>query len=359
MIPLKLVETIFHKYWAIVLPVLIVPILVMGVTSKSDTYMSTSVVWTSNPVVGEKPALGSNNPYLSPAQNQAQAINDLLSTRAFRGQVAIDAGLIHANPDDATLRRGAARVDATAAATGVNLVTVSAFSPSPVIAKAVVQGVINQYLSRATAAIESDSTVSIDYYTHQLAVANQALETTSADLAAYLRSNPRATDPTNPASQEPAYRAMVEKVDSQSGLVASLQEALQAIQLRAASAPQTQASMFSVQDAATQPEAPLPVSITSKYGMPAAGAMLGLFIGLTYLYVSYRTDHTIRSAEDLRDVPIPLLGSVPQLQPAPLWARYTPAAWFIRWRRRDFARKTAASITSGAGPGPALPEVTP
>lgn len=346
MIPLKLVETIFHKYWALVLPLVLVPLIVMSFTTRPDNYLSSAVVWTSNPIAGEKLAVGSNNPYLSPAQNQAQAVNDLLSTKAFKAQVAIRAGIIPASADAATVRRGVARVDASAAASGVNLVTISAMSPSSAAAQAVVTAIIEEYLARATTTIESDSTVSLDYYSQQMTLAQDTLNKTSAQLAEYVRANPRATDPTNAASQEPAYRALVQQVNSQTALVNSLRESLQAIQLRAASAPQTQASMFAVQDPASRPEAPLPVSLKSRYGFSVAGAMLGLFIGLTYLYVSYRTDHTIRSAEDLGDIQVPLLGSVPQLQPGPLWARYTPLAWFIRWRRPDFARKTAAAITT-------------
>ncbi len=346
MIPLKLVETIFHKYWALVLPVIFVPIVVLALTSKPNQFQSTSVVWVSNPVASERPVLGANNPYLTPAQNQAQAITDLLSTRAFRVQVAIDAGIVAPTADESTVRRAAAHVRASAYSTGVNLVTVSAIHPSNNVAQAVVAGVINQYLARATATLESDSRVSAEYYTQQLTLAQRTLTAKSAELSEYIRANPRAADPTSPASAEIAYRTLLDQVDSQSALVALIEESLQAIQLRAASAPQTQASMFSVQDAATLPAAPLPVSITSKYGMPLAGMVLGLTIGATYLYVSYRTDHTIRSAEDLTTLDVPLLGSVPQLQAAPVWARYTPLAWFIQWRRKDFARKTAASISS-------------
>jgi capsular polysaccharide biosynthesis protein len=357
-IPLKLVETIFHRYWALLLPVIIVPLVALALTTKSSQYQSSAVVWASNPVATEKPALGSNNPYLSHAQNQAQAVNDLLSTRSFRAQVAIDAGLIPSNADEETLRDGAARVKAWANPSGANLITISATAPSNEHAQAIVTAIIDQYLARATAAIESGSAVSIEYYNQQIAIAQQALDAASAELSAYLRSNPKAIDPTSIASQDVAYQVLREQVDSQSNLVASLQEAVQAIQLRAASAPQTQGSMFAVQDPASLPLAPVPVSLTSRYGLPAAGMMLGLFIGLAYVYVAYRTDHTIRSAEDLSGMSIPLLGSVPQLQVAPLWARYTPAAWFIRWRRKDFARKTATSISIGYPTSVPAPEVS-
>lgn len=358
MIPLKLVETIFHRYWALALPIIVVPIIVLGLTSKPNQFQSTAVIWVSNPVASERPVLGANNPYLSPSQNQAQAVTDLLSTRAFRAEVAIAAGIIPPTADERTQRRAASLVRASAYSTGVNLVTVSAVSPSGKLSQAVVSGVISEYLERATVTLESDSKVAAQYYTQQLAVAQEAFNARSAQLAEYIGSNPRATDPTNPASQAIAYRTLVEQVSTQSALVQSLQQSLQAIQLRAASAPETQTSMFAVQDAPSLPENPLPVSMTSQYGMPLAGMMLGLCIGSAYLYVVYRTDHTVRSAEDLADLQVPLLGSVPQLQPAPLWARYTPIAWFLRWRRKDFARKTAASISNSRPLGAAqTPEV--
>jgi capsular polysaccharide biosynthesis protein len=355
-IPLKLVETIFHRYWALVLPVVIVPLVALALTTKSSQYQSYAVVWASSPVASEKPALGAMNPYLTQAQNQAQAVNDLLSTLSFRTQVSVDAGVVPPTADDATLRRAANEVKAWAYPNGANLITITATAPSNQNAQAIVSAIIDQYLARATASIESGSAVSIEYYNQQVAIAQQAFDMASSELAAYLRSNPKAIDVTNIASQDVTYRTLREQVDSQSRLVSSLQEAIQAVQLRAASAPQTQESMFAVQDPASLPLAPTPVSMTSKYGPPAAGIILGLFIGFAYLYVAYRTDHTIRSAEDLSGISIPLLGSVPQLQAAPLWARYTPVSWVIRWRRKDFARKTATSISIGF---PAAPNPTP
>jgi hypothetical protein len=161
-IPLKLVETIFHKYWALVLPVIILPIVVLALTSKPNQFQSSAVVWVSNPVASERPVLGANSPYQTPAQNQAQAINDLLSTRTFRTRVAIDAGIVGASADEATLRTAARYVQSSASATGVNLVTISAMSTSNEIAQAVVSGVISQYLARATETLESDSRVSVE-----------------------------------------------------------------------------------------------------------------------------------------------------------------------------------------------------
>ena len=51
-----------------------------------------------------------------------------------------------------------------------------------------------------------------------------------------------------------------------------------------------------------------------------------------------------QDSEDLAGLPVPLLGTVPELNPARSWTRHTPLAWIEEVRNRDFARKTARSI---------------
>ncbi len=345
MIPVKLVETIFRRYWAILIPVILVPMLAMALTAKQWEYQSTAVVWVSSPVGGDKPALGSSNSYLTPAQNQAQTLNDLLHTSSFRTLVGQQAGVIPATAGLAQSERSSGRLKVFAYATGVNLLTISATSSSGDDSQALVKAVIDQYLVRATDEIQRDSTVSADYYSQQLGVAQQGLTAKNAKLAEYLAAHPKAAEPTSADSRALDYQTLVSQVQSQAVLVTKLQDSLQAIQLREASAPQAQQSLFAVQDPPTKPGQPLPVSLTSRFGVPMAAAILGLMAGLGYIYVTYRTDHTIRSAEDLEGVGAALLGSVPQLDAAPLWARYTPVATIIGWRKRDFARKIAAAIS--------------
>ena len=83
--------------------------------------------------------------------------------------------------------------------------------------------------------------------------------------------------------------------------------------------------------------------------VPLAGLLFGLLIASGYLYFSYRTDYTIRSSTDLDGLGVPLLGYVPVLQSMPLWIRITPARWIVGWRRREFARRAATSISGPAG----------
>jgi len=348
MIPIKLVETIFHRYWAIVLPVILVPMLIIALTRSTPTYQSSAVVWVSLPVVDSSVQLGHNNPYLTPAQNQAQVLNDLISTESFRALIALDAGLVTASSSAEDVQWAATHLEVWATTSGTNLMSIVGAASSAKESQAIVAATIDNYLERATAELQRDSTLSAEYYTQQLAIAQQSLDERKAALSEYIRQNPRAVDPTNPASLDINYRTLVEQVDGQTTLVTNLSSALQAVQLRQAAAPQTQQAAFAVQDPANLPTAPLPTSMTSKIGLPFAGVVFGLLVGIGYIYVSYRTDHTIRTAADLAEVDVALLGSVPNLSPGPWFLRNTPVGWFIRWRQRDFARKTAASISTGA-----------
>lgn len=344
MIPIKLVETIFQRFWALILPAVLVPVLVVGLTHKSAEYQSQAVVWVSNPVAGESSAIGYSSAYLTPAQNQAQVLNDLLATESFRIAVVKSAGIVKETDSDETVKRAAARAKVWAGFSGANLVTISSTAGSASDAQALAGGVIAEFGNRANDQFQRDSSISVTYYTQQLAVANQELATRQAALNDYLASHPKAANPSNAESLDVNYRTLVDRVTTQSTLISQLQTSLQNVQLREAAAPQTQQAAFSVEDAPSKPDAPIATSVTKTLGLPMAGLVFGLMIGAGYLYFAYRTDHSIRTADDLAALNVRLLGSVPALHAAPSWLRWTPVGWFLDWRQRDFARTTAASI---------------
>lgn len=344
MIPIKLVETVFQKFWALILPAVLVPLLVLGLTHKPAEYQSHAVVWVSNPVAGESSAIGYHNAYLTPAQNQAQVLNDLLATKSFRIAVVRSAGLVKTDASEQSASRTGANIKVWASSSGANLVSIWASAGSASDARALAGGVITEFTKRATDQFQKDSATSIAYYTQQLTVANQELATRQAALSDYLASHPKAANPSNPESLDVTYRTLVDRVTTQSTLIGQLQESLQSVQLREAAAPQTQQAAFSVEDAPSLPAAPLPTSVTKRLGLPVAGLLFGALIGAAYLYFAYRTDHSIRTAADLSALNVQMLGSVPDLHAAPGLLRWTPIGWFLDWRQRDFARTTAASI---------------
>ena len=348
MISGKLIETIFHRLWILAIPVILTPIAVLALTARSDSFESRSTVWVSSPIGDAQPSVGQSSAYLSPAQNQVQALNDLLSTELFRQTVARTAGIVSANDSPDTVAAVAVKMSISAAATGVNLLTVTARAAAPERAQAIASAVISRYQNRGTVEIQRAAASSGQYYTQQLAVAQQALDKRREDLTTYLRANPKAVDPTNAASLDLNYRTIVNQVDQQVKVVDGLVQSLQGVELRQVSAPQSQQASFSVQDPASRPTAPLSVASTKKYGLPFAGLLFGILISCVYVYFKFRTDHTIRTSADLVGINVPLLGTVPDLRPGGRVARYTPVGWYLTWRQRDFARRTAASIAGSS-----------
>lgn len=347
MIPAKLVETVFQKYWALIIPVILVPLLAMMLTRNEPTYQSQATIWVTMPITGESVSLGQNNPYLTPAQNRAQVLNDLLATRAFRLQVARTAGIIDEENDAAA--RAVGGMSIWAGARGANLLTVTAQVGDPRVAQALVRAIVTEYGARAEAEFNRSIKLTNDYYTQQLTLAEAELLQRQASLSTYLFEHPRAATPGSPDSLNIDYRTLLERVDSQTQRIASLRDSLQSIQLRAASAPETQKAAFTVQDEANLPLAPVPTGKTKQYGIPLAAVVFGVLIGSAYIYFAYRTDHTIRTPGDLASLSVPLLGSVPELRAGPRWLAGTPVGVLLTWGKRDFARKTAASIsTDGA-----------
>jgi capsular polysaccharide biosynthesis protein len=353
LIPAKLLETAFSRAWLLVLPIVLVPLLVVALTGSTPVYESWATVWASAPVGDSGPAFGATNSYVTPAQNQVQVLGDLLSTDSFREQVAVQAGLTDGSDRD-ELRNAVGHLDIGVSTVGANLVSISASSGHPAEAQAVVAAVISQYQLRAATEIQRRGVASVDYYTQQLALVDQTLIQRRQELSEYLRAHPKAGDPSDVASKDPNYLALVSQVETQVSRQESLHEALQGVQLEQASAPSSQEASFSVQDPASLPEAPLPTSSTQKYGLPFAGLLFGLMISASYVYFAYRTDHTIRSAADVGELPVPLLGSVPLLRTGGIAGRVAPVRWALAFRQRDFARRTAASI-SAAPSVPALP----
>jgi hypothetical protein len=72
--------------------------------------------------------------------------------------------------------------------------------------------------------------------------------------------------------------------------------------------------------------------------------LAGVTLAAAYILVRYRTDHTIRSTEDLQDSNVRVLGTVQDLAPRGALSHIPVAAALDRARHREFARQVAVSI---------------
>jgi capsular polysaccharide biosynthesis protein len=343
MIPRKLSEIFFSQLWLLLIPIAVTPLLVAAALRDEPTFESRAAVWVGSTSIGSS-VFGEGSPYNSRAQNQAQVVNDLLATDSFRSKVATSAGLVDATEDDRTRTRVGRDMTVWAGTVGLNVVTITARSSSADDAAAIVQATVDQYLDRATEEAQRRADVAEEYYSQQLGIAEAELFARDQALQTYLAEHPDAQDPTSPAALDLDHRVLRDRVESQRIIVEELRAALQSTARELASAPQSQEAAFAIQDAPIVPDAPLPVSISSRIGLPAAGLILGIIASLTYFLVRYRTDHSIRSEEDLQGLAVPLLGAVTEVHPPGLLWRLSPAAVFRRRYWLTFAQRSAASI---------------
>lgn len=337
MIPRKLVEAVFRRWWVVALPVVLAPILVVMLTRKEPEYQSTSTVWVARPDSIDGGTLGrASNPYITAAQAQTQVMYDLLSTRSFRQTVAANAGL---GAESELLVAKHVSVSAI----GVSLISIQATTPSPEMAQRLVTAVTQEYLTRAVAESQRQTEIAITYFTAQLALAKDELDIRRADLSGYLATHPTAPD----SKTDLTYPRLLDSVASQTQIVDGLNTDLQTAQRTLLTANQGVEAAFTVQDEARLPLAPVPVSITKRLGYPVVGLGFGLALAACYLYLVFRSDHSIRSSEDLVGLPVQLLAYVPELNGSRgFLGKLNPIAWLTRARRSDYARAVAASIST-------------
>ncbi len=341
-IPRKLIEALFRRFWIALIPVIAVPAAVVVLVHHPVVYESTASVWVSTVA-----ALETSTPPIrssatdTPAKRQVDVLNDLLATLAFREAVALEAGVVA--PDaSATDRSGAAYAVGSRIAAiviGPNLVGVKASAGTPIEAQRIVQAVLNQYQARIAADRARESSVVLGYFEKAVAAAQQDLAQARADTAAYTKLNPLSEKTPTPESLR-----LADRVENAQKLVDRLVQSQQDALLAAASSTNTSTVTFSVQDAPALPGAPLGIPLLKRLGYPFAALLFGVIIAAAYLYLCYRSDHTIRSREDLVSLDVALLGYVPELKPTAAYARYTPLRW-AGFVRRDYARRVAASIS--------------
>lgn len=352
MIPRKLVETAFSHFWLLLLPVVLAPLAVVMLTTKQTEYKSRAVVWVQSPP-GDTRTLGATSPYNSPAQNQANALSDLLRTESFRLNVAGRAGLLSME-DPELQRRVAAELTVWAYSAGVNLIAVEVRSSSPVEAQKVGQGVIDEYVARSTTESAQASTTNAAYYTQQVTVANAELDTRRAALYDYVAKHPQVTDP-KVAVLDIQYRTLQSLVDAQTAVVTDLSNKLQAAQLHLVGGPDEQKAAFAVQDPPSLPRAPLPQAVSRKFGLPAAGLLFGALISAVALFAMYRANHSVVSSEDLEGLPVQMLANIPDIRPSGFFRRIPVLRSILQLRTRNYAKRTvrAFSVSDPIEGGPA------
>lgn len=314
MIPRKLAETFFRRLWLLAIPPVLVPVLALALVETPVEYESSARIWVSRVDTIDASNQGRSGNEKSPSEVQVEVLGDLLATDAFRLEVATEAGLVAADAPAASQLTAIIAVGRAVAigTIGPNLFGLTAKMDDAGAARRVADAVIARYQLRIKSDADREAAVVLDYFQAQLGVANDELARVQKQLADYVLLHPTpAGDLLTPDAE---YLRLKGKVDAQVKVVDRLNESLQDAQLAAVAGPNSQLATFNVQDAPLTPDTPIPASLTSRAMYPAAGLFLGIFISAALLYLTYRTDYSIRSREDLAGLPVPLLGYVPELK---------------------------------------------
>jgi capsular polysaccharide biosynthesis protein len=357
MIPRKPIEWTFRRLPLLIVLVVVPPVLVAVALFRLPVqYQSSASVLVADPSAVTGPAPTANNRLATPAEAQVQALESLLSTRSFIEEVAIDAhvvpsvdqnGVAVVDPavPESQLRkiRSKIRKDLSVAATGPNVLAIAAKSTDPARSQALVAATLARYQENVAAQAEHQRQISLQYYNERLAVVQQQADTAVAELNAYRTAHPlpEGANP-NTLPVDPNLQALESHANLMTAQVQGLVQAMGQLDADSASARQQMAAQFTVEDEPLLPARPVTASLTRTVGYPLAAAVAGLLLALAYVYMTYRSDHTIRSSEDLAGLGVPLLGYVPHLnarQNQPFYRR-------LRFPRRGFARRLAASIHS-------------
>jgi uncharacterized protein involved in exopolysaccharide biosynthesis len=328
----KFLEALFRYKWLVILPPLVIPLVVGPIALlTAPTYYETSAgVWVDRPAYLQA-TTSDFNPYLTPAQNQMNRLNDLLRTRTFLTDIAkrTDLGpLMGTEAGEQAFQRTFFKGFAVFPS-GERVLTLRFRSSSAPLTTQVVNAVTGAFKEQLAADRLSQASLATSFYQQRLQSAQAELDKANAALSRYVAANPRLTtiDPERgaasttaariglpPEAIDPQMGALLNQVQTQQGEVDRANQALQQASQDSQAALQGQEVAFRVVDPPRPPTSPIRERRRALI-YPAAGLVAGLGISATVLVLLVASDRAVRSESDLAGL-ARVVGTVPQLRPA-------------------------------------------
>ena len=308
----------FFRYWLLILaPIVLVPVgtyaLVKG-TPRSVT--STANIWVNQP-------LGANtatNQFETPAQNEADAINQLLQSPTFDLAVADGSSIYRGRLAKSSDPRSAVTADLArnilTNPVGPNLLQITYKTDNWNQAPQVVQSLITNVAVQTVAMLQQETQANIAYWQNQLPPLKLNASDSANILRTYLRDHKysvadiptlEATDSTLATlyQQSQADQAAVNNAESQ---------LVQLSSKRVVTTTGPQQSNFHVQDSPN-------IAVVSQKKQQildlAIGLVLGLLLGLGFMVTKTLLDRSIRYAGEVPELlGLPVLAVVPYYRSA-------------------------------------------
>jgi uncharacterized protein involved in exopolysaccharide biosynthesis len=338
---LRYLETLFRHRLLVTTPLVICIVLSLGVVAlQPRVFASTAKIWVDRPLLtAAHPA----NAYLTPADEQASVLQELLKTRSFnvlaaaRGSLPDDLQRANAAAAKEPINRALALVPGqrsrinsdlsqyqldnlvfqtistrtSVVANGPNIVSVTVQYANPDVAAATARGIIDQYVDEVLGGQRSEAKAAVDFYSAQVASARADLNAADAKVLAYLNAHPEQRMPT---AIPDATLTQLKLDDEQARQrYQSLQTKRDDAQLQSAIADQSAPNGFRLIDPPLAPQTPVSrLKLLLEGG--AAGLFSGLLLSLLSLVGLTLMDTSIRRAEDVElRTGLQLAGVVPRV----------------------------------------------
>lgn len=300
--PMKpLIVAARYKYLLLVPFAVILPIAIgLMLIAPAPKYTSSAKVWVNPPAL--LPSVPSSDPaYVSPAQNRANDLNELLATDSFSKSVAQRAGLPLNTREETAKALDSVRRGTSVFAEGRHLVDVTHTDASPAAAQAMTEALIGGFTAEVQAQTQQEIAQAVTFFSKQRDDNQSKLNNAQLAQQAY-----RPTSPVDPQITQ----LTSEVATAQLAVNASGKGLADAQQLAGSPATQT----ITTRDAPDLPTAAEARKKTSLLIFPIVGLFLAISLSAGLYGLLLRTDNNIRVAEDLQALPgLLLLGTVPDV----------------------------------------------
>lgn len=305
------------RYWLRFVILLIIAPLVLGVSTALyfRSYTGSASLWVETPsYFGSTVTPALWNIYLTPAQNQADTLNELLSTDAFLTQIGdrlMESGAVNDKASrNAILTSVPTHFHATA--DGTHLVRLRFSNQSQAVCTAVLKVTIQLFQERLTAAQIEQADLSTSFLSGQLKAAKARVDASQATLQKYLADHPGLKTATTPPAIQSDLDKLVAQVQKDQSDVTQLQSQLDQVTFLGAVAQRLVETNTKLID---QPR----ISRKGLLGDNSSLKRASLFslacfaVGVAYLLLLVWVDKTARDAKELDSrLQVPVLATVPR-----------------------------------------------
>ncbi len=313
-------EILYKHKLLILLPVLIIlPLsLALALRPRPEQWQTFAVVWVEQP----RPLYQDDRLGYTPGPNTAQLLNDLVHTRTFALDVArqtrLAAKMDSPEGEDWAMRRVWRAVRALP--TSNTFVTVTVTTDDPDLSYEIAQAVLTGFQTQLRARLEAQNRQALEYYTGAVRQAEQNLNKSRADLAAYLAAHPELGRPGVDAgpfltARDPTLARLTEQVNHDQETYNSLLRRYEEVQATGRAGLEGQQLAFTVVDEPQPPLRPVPRGRLALIKLPAIGLVLASLLSGVIGLALVLTNRTMLDARDVQTgLGLPVLEEIPELR---------------------------------------------